>query len=213
MSFLNWCRQRHELIQKLVAHLASFASFIGLLVAFLPSPQKWEWWVTVLVVSAVLAFVIVVVLEFSNRPRRHIFTLGDAKRIKRYMHNWIDQGGRVAIWSRDLSWADNPDTIQVLTKKAQRNELILCLPELTTLAQSLADAGAEVCAYGIANLESPASRFTITFFGRDGAQVAVGRAVSNNHIIDEFESGDHPAFYLAEDLVALARALHRKKRR
>ena len=70
----------------------------------------------------------------------------------------------------------------------------------------LAAAGAEVCVYGTNLLESPASRFTIIFFGRDGARVAVGRAVGDTHVIDEFNSGSHPAFHLAADLVALVRA-------
>ena len=121
------------------------------------------------------------------------------------MHDWIKYGGRVAIWTRDLSWAQNSETRRLLKTKAERNELILCLPKSNELTEELAAAGAEVCTYGANSLESPASRFTIVFFGRDGSRVAVGRANGNTHVIDEFAASGHPAFYLAEDLIALAR--------
>ena len=123
------------------------------------------------------------------------------------MHDWIEHGGRVAIWTRDMSWAENPETRRLLTEKAERKELIVCLPELNGLATELTQAGAEVCAYGAGHLESPASRFTIAFFGRDGSRVAVGRAEGDTHVIDEFNAGGHPAFHLADDLIRFVRSL------
>ena len=153
-----------------------------------------------------MAFLVVfVVLELLTHRGRRVYDKSDAEGIKEYMHSWIEHGGRVAIWTRDLSWAQNSDTRQLLKIKAARNELILCLPENNALTNELAAAGAEVCAYGSDSLESPSSRFTIAFFGRDGSRVAVGRANGNTHIIDEFAPSDHPAFYLAEDLIGLAR--------
>jgi len=180
----------------------------GLLVAFLPSVKDLPWWAVTLLVLAVFAFIVLVVLEFADRRGRRVYTKDDSEGIKRYMHAWIEHGGRVAIWTRDMSWAQNPETRQLLTEKARRNELILCLPEVNALASELSEAGAEVCAYGTGLLEAPASRFTIVFFGRDGSRVAVGRAEGDSHVIDEFSAGGHPAFHLAADLVTLARALH-----
>jgi hypothetical protein len=147
-------------------------------------------------------------LEFTDRRGRRVYAKDDTQGIKRYMHSWIEHGGRVAIWTRDMSWAQNPETHRLLTEKARRGELILCLPEINALARDLSAAGAEVCAYGARVLEAPASRFTIVFFGRDGSRVAVGRAEGDTHVIDEFSAGHHPAFHLAADLVTLARALH-----
>lgn len=122
------------------------------------------------------------------------------------MHKWIEHRGRVAIWTRDMSWAQNDETRKLLTKKARNGELILCLPELNDIAEKLKAAGAEVHAYGAKHLESPASRFTIADFGKDGSQVAAGRAEGHIHLIDEFRAGDHPAFYLAEDLIKFVRS-------
>ena len=197
-----------QLVGKLVTLVASFASMGGLVVAFLP--EVWPTWAIVLLVVAVFFFFILVVLEFLDRRGRRVYAKNDSEGIRRYMHDWIEHGGRVAIWTRDMSWAQNPETRTLLTDKARRNELILCLPELNALAQELATAGAEVCPYGANFFESPASRFTIAFFGRDGSRVAVGRADGDTHIIDEFSIGAHPAFHLAADLVTFARAMQRR---
>jgi hypothetical protein len=175
-------------------------------VPFLPSLKQLPWWAIALLVSATFFFGMLVVLEFLAHRGRRVFAKCDTEGIKKYMHAWIEHGGRVAIWSRDLSWAHNDETRGILREKAARGELILCLPEQNELAMELGDAGAEICAYGAKRLESPTSRFTIAFFGRDGARVAVGRADGDTHVIDEFNAGRHPAFHLAEDLIALVRA-------
>jgi len=213
MGVRTWWKAWGELIRKLVALVASFASMGGLLVAFLPSPRDLPSWAVALLVSAAFFLVVLVVLEFLDRRGRRVYAKSDADGIKRYMLNWIEHGGRVAIWTRDMSWAQNPETRRLLTEKARRNELILCLPELNELARELAGAGAEVCAYGARHLESPASRFTIAFYGRDGARVAVGRAEGDTHVIDEFSAGSHPALHLAEDLITLVRSLQEKQTR
>jgi len=207
MTFRTWWTAWGELVRKLVALVASFASMGGLLVTFLPSPKDLPSWAVALLVLAAFSFVVLVVLEFLDRRDRRVYAKADAEGIKRYMHDWIEHGGRVAIWTRDMSWAQNPETRKLLTEKARRNELILCLPELNEFAAELMRAGAEVCAYGTTLLEAPASRFTIAFFGRDGSRVAVGRAEGDTHVIDEFSAGGHPAFHLAADLVTLVRAL------
>jgi|ERR1700687_20153 len=195
-----------EVVLKLAALSGSLASLVGLLLLFLPSPKDLPWWAIALLVVAPLLLAVFVVLEFLAHRGRRIYAKSDTGGIKRYMHSWIEHGGRVAIWTRDMSWACDADTRRLLKEKAARGELILCLPRQNELGNELAAAGAEVCAYGTNRLESPASRFTIIFFGRDGARVAVGRADGDTHVIDEFNSGGHPAFYLAEDLVALVRA-------
>lgn len=196
-----------ELVQKFVALAASFASLVAVLVTFVPSPKDLPLWAVVVLVFAAFCLVVLIVLEFIDRRARQIYAKSDVEGIKRYMHDWIEHGGRVAIWTRDMSWAQNPQTNRLLTEKARRRELILCLPELNDLATELSRAGAEVCVYGARHLESPASRFTIAFFGRDGSRLAVGRADGDTHVIDEFSAGGHPAFHLAEDLITLVRSL------
>ena len=213
MTLRIWWTAWGELVRKLVALGASFASMVGLLVAFLPSMKDLPLWATALLVSAVFFFLILLVLEFLDYRGHRVYAKTDTEGIKGYMHEWIKHGGRVAIWTRDMSWAQNLEIRNLLTEKARRHELILCLPELNEFTTELARAGAEVCAYGATLLESPASRFTIAFFGRNGSRVAVGRAEGDTHVIDEFSTSDHPAFYLAADLVALVRALQGRHNR
>lgn len=213
MNVRAWWKAWSQLVLRLIALVASFASMGGLLLAFLPSPRDLPWWTVALLVSAIFFLAALVVLEFLDHRGRRVYAKSDAEGIKRYMHNWIEHGGRVAIWTRDMSWAENPAIRRLLTEKARRNELILCLPELNKLAMELARAGAEVCEYGARQLESPGSRFTIAFFGRDGSRVAVGRAEGDTHVIDEFSAGHHPAFHLAEDLIRLVRSLQGKQNR
>ncbi len=213
MSLHVWWKSWGELVRKLLALFGSFASIVGLLVFFLPPPASLPWWAVAVLVFAGLCVVVLIVLEFIEHGGRRVFAKSDTEEIKKYMHDWIEHGGRVAIWTRDMSWAQNQETRGLLTEKARRGELILCLPELNALATELSKAGAEVCAYGARRLELPASRFTIAFFGRDGAAVAVGRAEQDTHVIDEFSAGSHPVFHVAEDLIAIVRSLQSEQSR
>jgi hypothetical protein len=213
MALRTWWMAHADLLKKILALLASYASLLGLLVALLSQADHWPWWGWAILAFAGLTLTIFLRLEISQHRGRHIYAKTDTYGIRRYMHEWIAHGGRVAIWTRDMSWAQNPDTRQLLIEKAKRNELVLCLPECSDLASDLRRAGAEVCEYGKSLLESPSSRFTIALLGRDGSCVAVGRAEGDTHVIDEFNSGDHPAFHLAADLVSLVRALQREQSR
>lgn len=212
MKVKAWWKVWGELVQKFVVLAASLASLVGLLVMFLPSPKNLPWWAIALLVSAIFFFILLVVLELLTHRGSRAYAKNDTEGIRRHMHNWIEHGGRVAIWTRDMSWAHNEETHELLRQKAKRGELILCLPEPNDLSIELEKAGAEVCAYGASRLESPASRFTIVFFGRDGSRVAVGRAHGDTHIIDTFDVGGHPAFYLAKDLIALVRGQREDRR-
>ena len=213
MTFRIWWTAWGELVRKLVTLFASFASMGGLLIAFLPSPKDLPFWAVAILVLAAVLLVVLVRLEFLDRRGRRVYAKANAEGIKQYMHDWIEHGGRVAIWTRDMSWAQNPQTRKLLVEKAQREEHILCLPKLNDFAAELTKAGAEVCAYGATLLESPKSRFTIAFYGRDGSRVAVGRAEGDTHVIDEFSVAAHPAFHLAADLVTLVRALQVRQSR
>jgi hypothetical protein len=165
-----WWTAWRDLIRKLVALVASFASIVGLLVAFLPSMRRLPWWAITLLIVSAFAFIVLVGLEFADSRGRHVYAKIDAQGIRKYMHRWITHGGRVAIWTRDMSWAQNPETRRLLREKALRNELILCLPAVSPLAAELAEAGAEVCAYGAPHCSKPLRHASQSSFS-----VATGR--------------------------------------
>ncbi len=205
MLFRWWATRRRSLRNVLLL-FGTVSSVIALFVNFLPEIEKMPWWgIALLVLAAFLAGTLGI-LEMFERPKRRIFRKQDTAGVLKYMHEWIKHGGRVAIWSRDMSWANNEETKQLLELKAQRHELLLFLPSANPLSGQLESSGAEVVYYGASRLESPGSRFTITHYGRDGSSIAVGRARGDSHVIDEFHSSDHPAYQIAADLIALARS-------
>lgn len=147
--------------------------------------------------------------EIATSSGKRVYSLSDTQGIKSYMLHWIENGGRVAIWSRDLSWVDD-EAKELLKVKARRGDLILCLPQEIHLSTELKNFGGQVYYYGSTYNEGTSSRFTIAFYGRDGSKVAVGRTKANQHVVEEFGSGEHPAFYLAHDLVKFAKAVSEK---
>ena len=208
---LRWWASRRRTLRNLLLLLGSSASIFALFLNFAPNIQLIPWWGVALLALAVFFAGVLAILELFERPHRRIFRKDDANGILNYMHDWIRHGGRVAIWTRDMSWANNDRTKQLLELKAQRQELIIFMPSPNPLAQRLSKFGAEVIYYGLGRLDPPASRFTITNYGRDGGSVAVGRARGDTHVIDEFYDGVHPAYHIASDLIALARSTPQEK--
>jgi len=120
--------------------------------------------------------------------------------IAEYMHRWINQDGRAAVFSRNMTWASRPRLRALLLQKALNKELVLILPQPTDLSEELRGHGAEVVYYPRLNY-SPMSRFTIVRLGREDARVAVGRTVKGRHTISEYSMGEHSAYAMAQDLV------------
>ena len=110
--------------------------------------------------------------------------------------------GRVAVFTRDMSWAGDAKIAQLLDAKAKRSELVICLPTHIPLTRELEALGAEIYTYqGLGY--APKSRFTVVRFERGDARVAIGRQIGGVHTIETFSVGEHPVFALAEDLVEI----------
>lgn len=196
-------------LTRILVLLGSLASVAGAWLSLVNKPDQLS---TPVVFGLALAGAFAVTLVFleirAYKPYR-VFRHGKSKAINRYMYKWIDCGGRVAVWTRDMTWANTPKMKGLLKTKASNNELVLCIAKPTALTDQLSDAGAEVRFYG-QHLNPAISRFTITNYEKDGSSVAVGRAVGRSHVIEEFEKGHHPAYHIAEDLVNLLRAISPK---
>ena len=126
------------------------------------------------------------------------------------MENWLSSGGRTAILSRDLSWANANTTTDILSRKAADGELTLFVSSINEQCERLADSGATVIEYGELDF-TPRSRFTIIDFGKTGARVAIGSKEKGRHKISEYQEGMHPSFALAEDCIKLLLALKNPK--
>jgi len=198
---------RKRTIRNLFFLFGSVASITTLFFGMLPDPTTYSPWEIFFLAISAFFVCLIVVFEIRERPKNRVFKKGDDIGILNYMHDWIKHGGRIAIWTRDMSWANNVNTKRILTAKAEDGELIIMLPTKIPLSQELADAGAEVFYYSNHRLDPPSSRFTIANFGKGGSSVAVGSPHGDTHIIEEYNSGDHPAYDIANDLVKLAQSV------
>lgn len=201
MRRINLHRDR---ILSVVSIVGAFASVCGVLIPLLILPQNTPWWAIALIGLFVLLTVSAVIWSLKPDAATHRYRIDDQAGIRNYLYRWIEHGGRVAIWTRDMSWADDDKVAQLLRRKAERGELIICLPREIPKSDELKQSGAEVFAYGAS--QAPDSRFTIVNYEQAGSRVAVGRRSDNRHIIQEFAAADeHPAFYMAYDLVRMVR--------
>ena len=200
-----YANMRRNRISELGTTIGSPASVLSLIVAIFLGDADWSiWLIVVIVVVATVTIVLGVATIFWPDPSTRRYDLQDTQRINRYLFQWIGKGGRVAIWTRDMSWADQNEMMPMLRKKAEAGELIICLPHRIEKSDELERHGAEVITYDI--LDTPSMTFTIANYGRTGSRVAVGRRSGNQHVIQEFSAEEHPAFHLAFDLVRLVRA-------
>lgn len=198
---------RRNRILELGTAVGSLASVLGFMVAILFANADLPIWLIVVIVIVVIVATVTIVpgVAMIFWPDHSIrrYDLHDTQKINRYLFQWIDKGGRVAIWTRDMSWVDQSEMMPMLCKKAEDGELIICLPRRIEKSDQLESHGAEVIAYG--TLDTPSMTFTIANYGRRGSRVAVGSRSGNKHIIQEFSAEEHPAFHLASDLVRLVR--------
>lgn len=177
--------------KKITPAIASVISIVGVILFFL--------------------YAFLIFFEFYTAEGKRVFKQSDPDSIRNYMLHWIAYGGRVAIWTRDMSWANDSKSRGLLLDKAKNDELIICLPVHTPFSEELEQSGAKIYVYGTELLSEPSARFTIAYYGRDGSKVAIGRARADQHIIEEFNSGSHPAFHLAHELVQIAKNISSRK--
>lgn len=191
-------------LQLLISLSGTIASVVNLIL-FLDG----VWSSLPLAVPFLALLAIIAVVIFKSTSTRSVFSRDDRRGIRDYMFNWIQSGGRVAIWTRDMSWVDDDDMKRLLRQKAEAGELIVCLPKATEVTDWLSQFGAEIITYG--TWDSPLGRFTITNYNRDDSRVAVGRGEGQRHVIDEFAFSDNDStFHLARDLVRLVRKMPNK---
>lgn len=199
------------MIVAISVHLLAIVSFLRAYFSLSKAEQEQSTWkIGIAVICIILVFAIVweLVNHVRSSPTRYRFF--KERRIRRFMRLWLSSGGRAVVFTRDMSWANAANVRDVLFEKAQRQELTICIEHMIPLAQELQERGANIIAYGELEVV-PRSRYTIIDFERDGARVAVGGAVGKTHVIQEFRSGQHPYFAVAEDLVKILAAYSRRR--
>lgn len=187
------------------AMLGSWASLIGVILLGKPPDQTLSCLQWLLGSAATLLLVVAVGSDVAHyvRTRPMLFASRDRRGINAFMRRWIRDGGRVAVFSHDLTWVDEA-VKDLLIAKAERAELEVFLPRRTArlgeLLNELEAKGARIYTYAELGYV-PKSRFTIVNRGRVGPRVAVGRAVGDKWRIDVFSEGEDPVFAVANDLI------------
>jgi hypothetical protein len=190
------------MIVRILTIIGSFASLFGLFFMIRPPGQSLTALQGILLGVAICLLIAAIILEIRDFYRKKPLFLSDESQIRDYMYKWISRGGRVAIFSHDMSWVRDEEMKELLRSKARRNELCICLPKKIPLAEELEREGTQICVYPELRY-TPQSRFTIINKGRMDAQVAIGRRFGNRHMIQEFSVGQHPVFSIANDLTEI----------
>jgi hypothetical protein len=202
-------QKMRKLIIVTIFHISPYLSILGLYFSIFPITEPrpvWHW--------VVIAFGIAVSLylcgsEILEHRRNAARIYKSQPKINRYMQDWLSSGGRAVIFSRDMSWAEDSITYELLKRKAEAGELTVCVERSMPLIERLEKAGAKVTIYGQLDFV-PRSRFTIIDFEKEGARVAVGAKINGHHTIQEYQNGEHPFFGVAEDLIKILIAISKK---
>lgn len=194
--------RRNDMLIRVITYIGTLASIVALTYSVHRPEVSLSGRQGVMIGLAVAGFLILILWDIRNYLRLGRRSFKTDEEIRKYMHNWISRGGRVVIFTRDMSWAGEGDIKDLLLRKSRRNELCLCLPRRTPLAEELAREGATIYAYEQLNYV-PQSRFTIINKDRMDAHVAVGRRIKDKHVVEEFCVGDHPVFAVANDLIEI----------
>jgi len=192
------------LAKKLATWLGFLVSLLGLFISVAPPSKDLAWWQVTLVALSLGLFIYFMVDDLRRLNQKRLKTESD---VNRYMHNWLSKGGRATIFTNDMTWADQDQTIQeLLLDKASRRELTICMPEPTELAIACRRKGAVVLTYQQLQYV-PRSRFTIIRDGRMDARIAVGMTTEGVHCVEEYQMGEHAVFAIANDLVEFTRRI------
>ena len=170
--------------------------------------DKYSLWLNIFFIFSVgygaIFFALDTLRVFKGRPRSFDRSTESGKQgISEHLIRQLSSSGRVAIFSRDLTWVTRGSSAEtMLLKKAQANELTLFVKTETKVTLFLKAQGADVRLYSGKSF-NPKSRFTILNYQNSGARVMIGAPCEDSHIIKHYGSDDFEVVDLAMDFVSL----------
>jgi hypothetical protein len=190
--------------------ISSLASVVSLILTIATMKMSLPLLYTVIIAGLVIFFFVSLFLDYRDFSRQKPRTFKpESYEIKNYLLNWISKGGHAVVFTRDMSWANDDRIKNMLLTKARNSELSVILPKQMALTEELERSGAQIISYESLNY-TPQSRFTLINKGRMDSQVAFGRRIKDQHVIEEFANGEHPVFALANDLVEILNHIQKK---
>lgn len=138
------------------------------------------------------------------QDKKKVFKIANKPGINKYLIDYIENGGRTVILSRDLSWI-NADIIGRIEEKAAKDELIIFLPKENTISRRLSQH-ADIRYFGDLITDSAhsiiKSRFTIIQWDSNSARITYPKQDHTHHYNYEF-SINEPTMDIALDLIRL----------
>ena len=129
-----------------------------------------------------------------RRERKRVLKHSSSAEVHKYLYDWIKDGGRTVVFTRDFTWANcSREMLALLQEKAKKKELIVCLCRATDITDQLKELGAEIYIHDIRELKS---RFTIIHYGTNYPKVTVGSKDADGRFINEqYNMKDNPNVY------------------
>jgi hypothetical protein len=200
-----------QLVRNIIVSVGALASLIALVLTMHTPDAPWTGWQLGFLGLSGTFGIASITLDVIEYRARTVKVFKGPERIGRYMYQWIDRAGAVAIFTRDLSWVSAPGVKDLLIRKAMNDQLTIVLPREISISRDLEKLGAQTLYYP--NIDYVIrSRFTIVNIDRVDTRVAIGRTDGDLHKVEEFSAGEQPAFYLAQDLLELAKRFNATQR-
>jgi membrane protein implicated in regulation of membrane protease activity len=180
----------------------SFSFLAGVTATRALHPSDWTWWQSVLV--AILSFLTVAGLRhvWRSEKRRAPALVGRETVIASANTRWLRHQGQVVVLTRDMTWNLDEFGAHALRDKARASELTIYVRNPSSLTRELGHLGARIVSYETLGW-MPHVRFTILRHGASDAKVLIHRQRSGDVEFFEYEEGDFPAYWLAQDLADL----------
>lgn len=147
-----------------------------------------------LTISVVSIIYVILQINLYKRNRQQTFIHSSQEKVNKYLYDWIKEGSRTVIFTRDFTWANSStNMLSMLEEKSKKHELIICLYQPTDITNRLKELGAEVY---IHNLHDLKSRFTIIHYGTNSPQITIGlRNADGNYVNKRYSMQYDPHIY------------------
>lgn len=155
----------------------------------------------IILISALIVWLFFELITFvKNMPKKFE---SPGSEINAYMYKLVNNNQNTAIFTRDLSWAQDIKVKDMLIAKAQKNNLVIYIPSNNAISDELQAAGAKIYTYASCGY-TPKSRFTIVNFGTAHPHIAVTEYGKNTLLVREYTtSNNDPVQYVISDLLSI----------
>ena len=87
-----------------------------------------------LVISVISIVYIFLQINLYKKNGQQTFVHSSQEKVNKYLYDWIKEGSRTVIFTRDFTWANSSqEMLSMLEEKSRRHELSVCLYQPTEI--------------------------------------------------------------------------------